>query len=295
MAHLDSRALAQFVAVAEALSFRQAAERLHVSQPPLSRAIRDLEDRLGARLFDRSVRGVALTPAGRHLLPRARRILRLLDDAHAEVRAMANAARVVRVGFTSAVEAQTFAGLLDEAPRRQRPAAEIRPSFDTSPRLLRQLHAGRLDAAFVALPVRDEALSLTEVLRQPMVAALPANHPAARRRRVALADLADGPLLWFERARQPAFFDHCEAIFAQHRFAPPRRKEPADHHVLLAEVAAGRGIALLPASFAALRRPGARYVGLREGDELAVAIALATPKDRPALHRQLLAGLRRAG
>lgn len=293
MAPLDSRALAQFVAVAETLSFRQAAERLHVSQPPLSRAIRELEERLGVRLFDRSVRGVALTPAGRHLLPRARRVLRLLADTHAELRAMGDAPHALRIGFTSAVEAQTFAGLLDEAPKRQRPAIEIRPSFDTSPRLLRQLNAGRLDAAFIALPVRDDALSLTEVLRQPMVAALPANHPHARRRRLALADLADGPLLWFERARQPAFFDHCEAIFARHRFAPPRRKEPADHHVLLAEVAAGRGVALLPASFAALRRPGVRYVALREGDELAVAIALATPKDRPALHRQLLAGLRR--
>jgi DNA-binding transcriptional LysR family regulator len=293
MAHLDSRSLVQFIAVAETQSFRQAAERLHLSQPPLSRAIRALEERLGVALFERSATGVTMTPAGRHLLPRARRILRLLDEAHAELRAMAGTPEVLRLGFTAAVESQCFAAWLDGMKQR-RPALELRASFDTSPRLLRQLNAGRLDAAFVALPARDDGLALVEVMRQPMRAALPAAHPCARRRRVALADLADGPMLWFERARQPAFFDHCEAIFARHGFAPPRRREPADHHVLLAEVAAGRGFALLPASFTTIRRPGVRYVALREGEELAVAIALATPKDRPALQRQLLAVLRRA-
>ena len=78
---LDSRALELFVAVAEALSFRQAAQVLHLSQPPLSRAIRALEERLGTRLFERDTRAVALTEAGQRLLPRARRILRLLKEA----------------------------------------------------------------------------------------------------------------------------------------------------------------------------------------------------------------------
>lgn len=80
----------------------------------------------------------------------------------------------------------------------------------------------------------------------------------------------------FERARQPAFYDHCQQVFSRHGFAAPKLREPADHHVLLAEVASGRGMALLPRSFTALRRPGVVYRALAEGEALAVGIGLAT-------------------
>lgn len=116
-----------------------------------------------------------------------------------------------------------------------------------------------------------------------MVVALPSAHPLARRRLLRLADLVDEPVFWFERARQPAFYDHCEQVFARHRFAPTRLREPADHHVLLAEVAAGRGMALLASSFAGLRRAGVAYRRLAEGDALSLGIGLAVPPGRPAL------------
>ena len=275
---LDSRSLTFFLAVAEALSFRQAAETLHMSQPPLSRAIRELEERLGARLFDRDSRGVALTAAGQRLLPRARRIIRLLEEAEDSV-ASTGEATVLRLGLTNAVEPEWFAGL-EERIRGERPGLSIVTVSDTSPRLVRMLRARRLDAAFIALPTETAGLSVEVLERLPMIVAMKVSHPLARRRVVHLIELNDERVFWFERARQPAFFDHCRRVFAGHGFAPKVVREPADHHVLLAEVAGGRALALLPRSFVALKRSGVTYRALKEGDELAVGVGLAMASDQ---------------
>lgn len=283
---LDSRALQLFLAVADTGSLRQAAELLHLSQPPLSRAIKELEQRLGCRLFERHASGVTLTAAGRDLQPFAVRTARVLAEAQAAMARHA-APDSLRLGLTSAVEPPWLSGFID-AIRRAFPDRVLKRVSDTSPRLIRQLGAGRLDAACIALPSDTTGLLVTPVDRQPMVVALPAGHPLARRRRLSLSDLQVLPLFWFERVRQPAFHDHCERCFSRHGYAPVRLSEPADHHVLLAEVSAGRGVALLPASFTRLSRPGVAYRQLAEGEELAVGVGLATPIDQQALHERLL-------
>jgi DNA-binding transcriptional LysR family regulator len=287
---LDSRSLRQFVAVAETLSFRQAAETLHISQPPLSRAIRQMEGRLGTSLFERNTQSVTLTPAGQRLLPLARRILRLLTEAQEAVSARQLPERM-RIGVTSAVESQWF-----QKVERALEAKGVQPVVrsDTSPRLARQLARARLDAAFIALPTHAPGLQVDVLERQPLIAVLPAGHRLARRRTVSLGELSDDALFWFRRARQPAFFDHCRAVFERHGYAPALLEEPEDHHVLLAAVASGRGVALLPASFAALRRAGVIYKPLREGADLHVGIGLATSGDRPDVRQFLLRAVRAA-
>src|SRR5687767_14282917 len=134
---LDSRSLALFLAVAESLGFRQAAETLHMSQPPLSRAIRTLEERLGVRLFERNTQAVTLTAAGRRLLPRARKIMQLIRDAERAVTANEHPSRL-RLGLTTAVEP---GGLLEwvQRIRVQSPGLSIATVSDTSPRLVRLL------------------------------------------------------------------------------------------------------------------------------------------------------------
>jgi DNA-binding transcriptional LysR family regulator len=141
---LDSRSLVAFVAVAESLSFRQAAEVLHVSQPPLSRTIKELELRLGVSLFDRDKRGVRLTAAGELLLPRARRILRLMQDAEAQLLALPGR-REIRLGLTSAVEYGKLTKTLVRGARKL--GSVISTVSDSSPRLVRELRANRIDAA----------------------------------------------------------------------------------------------------------------------------------------------------
>lgn len=282
---LDSRSLALFLAVADALSFRQAAQTLHLSQPPLSRAVRELEERLGTRLFDRNTQGVNLTDAGRRLLPYARSIARLLVEAEAEL-AVSGLPPTLRLGLTSAVEPAWFRGLAQRVQAKY-PGTAVSTVSDTSPRLVRQLCAGKLDAAFIALPTDARGLDVLELDRLPMVLAMRSSHPLAKRKALRLADLARETLFWFERARQPAFYDHCQQVFARHGFAPPKLREPTDHHVLLAEVASGRGMALLPKSFVGLRRAGVVYRALLEGEELAVGIGLATSRDRQSMRDML--------
>lgn len=287
---LDSRSLALFLAVADALSFRQAAETLHLSQPPLSRAIRELEERLGVRLFDRNTKGVSLTDAGHRLVPYARGIAKLLRDAQAAL-ASPGMPATLRLGLTSAVEPAWFRGL-SQRVQATHPGTTVSIVSDASPRLVRQLGSGKLDAAFVALPTRAPGLEVVELDRLPMVVALPSAHPLARRKGLRLADLAHETVFWFERARQPAFYDHCQQVFSHHGFAPKKLREPTDHHVLLAEVANGRGVALLPKSFTGLRRTGVVYRALAEGGALSVGIGLATRAGRQAMRQGLVAAAR---
>ena len=120
-------------------------------------------------------------------------------------------------------------------------------------------------------------------------------HPSHEQRTLGCSTYFRQPadaLFWFRRARQPAFFDHCRAVFERHGYAPALLEEPEDHHVLLAAVASGRGVALLPASFAAIRRDGVIYKPLREGTELYVGIGLATSGDRSDVRKFLLRAAR---
>ena len=273
MRTLDTHALTLFCAVARCLNFRQAAEQLHMTQPPLSRAIRLLEERLGTRLFERDTQGVALTQAGRTLLPQALHILDLLDSAQASLRQDSAPARL-RLGLTSSVEAGLFRPLL-AALDKQLGAMRLELTAAPSPRLVVSVRKGQLDAALLALPSATFDLAVQPLARQPMMLALPATHRLAKKRKLSLLDIAQESIYWFERARQPAFFDHCQQVFSRHGFAPTFLREALDHHVLLGDVAAGKGMALLADSFRALRLDGVVYRPLREGDELAAGIGLA--------------------
>ena len=280
MRQLDTHALEIFVAVAQCLNFRQAAEQLHMTQPPLSRAVRQLEERLGVRLFERDTQHVALTPAATELLPRALRILALLEQAEQALQTRQPATRL-RLGMTSSMESDLFRAFTDGVTAKLDGAA-LDTVFDASPRLVARLRARRLDAAIIALPTKTFDLPVLQLGKQPTLVALASRHPLAKRRSLALADLQDQPVYWFERARQPAFFDHSHAVFRRHGFAPRFLLEPHDHHVLLSDVAAGKGMALLPASFAAISRSGVSYRKLKEGDELAAGLGLIVADGHPA-------------
>lgn len=267
-------------------NFREAAASLHMSQPPLSRAIQQLEERLSTRLFDRDTRSVRLTEAGEILVPQARQILLLLDQAEASLGSGGKTSSL-RLGVTTALEPSRFEASF----------ALLRPSFPalstysaSSPKLVSMVKSGKLDAALIALPVATGGLHVERIGEEAIVVALKTSHRLARLRRpISLKELAGDPIYGFQRSRQPEFFDYWRRTFIDKGFAPRVVEEPVDHHVLLAGVAAGEASAFLPGSFQALRRTGVVYKRLVEGDAMATGIGLATAADRRDLSERLLA------
>ena len=178
---VELRQLRYFVAVAEELHFGRAAERLHMSQSPLSRAIRDLERELGLVLFVRTTRRVELTPAGTALLERARRALAEIDAAVDEARRAAEPdGSVLSVGYTPFTRLQ--ATRIAEELKRQHPGLELRLEEDVTPELLRQVAGHELAAAAVMetpAAARRHGVRIDALRDEPLLAALPATHDYA--------------------------------------------------------------------------------------------------------------------
>src|SRR5262245_16690310 len=197
------RHLRYFAVVADELHFGRAADRLHMAQPPLSQRIQRLERELGVRLFDRSSRRVALSPAGRDLLGPARDVLAAVDrlTAVASLATGGEAGRL-RVGLLPETTPATMAAIV-RAVERARPGVGLDLTNATTGEQLRALADRMLDVATVRLPADLGALAVGPVLHQPLGVALPTGSPLARRRRLALADPADPPPALPPRSRRP--------------------------------------------------------------------------------------------
>jgi len=195
---VELRTLRYFLAVAEELHFGRAAARLHLSQPPLSRAIRRLESDLGAILFDRSPAGVTLTPAGAVLLDEARTLLELADRARRRVAAAATI--VVGILGDSADPGVTR---LADAYRRRHPHVEVqvRETDLTDPTC--GLHAGLVDVALTRAPFDETGLAVRELRADPVGALLRTDDPLAHRDTLTLADLADRRWFLFPDGTDP--------------------------------------------------------------------------------------------
>ncbi|HEX4884608.1 MAG TPA: LysR family transcriptional regulator [Casimicrobiaceae bacterium] len=254
---MELRPLRYFVAVAEALHFGRAAARLHISQPPLSRAIRALEREVGTDLFERSTRGVRLTPAGAALLPEARRLLREADALAAGARDLARGAvGVLHLGFISASAYNVLPRVLP-AFRRERPGVRLVLAEATSDVQLAALADGTLDAGILLPPVANPAIAFVPLLREPLVAALPDARPWPAR--VALAKLAREPFVLFPRHAGPGLHDVVVAACERAGFTPRVEQEAVQMPTIVSLVAAGMGVALVPASLEHMRRTGVVY------------------------------------
>ncbi|WP_375138952.1 LysR family transcriptional regulator [Azohydromonas caseinilytica] len=245
---MDLFQLRCFVAVSEELHFGKAATRLHMTQPPLSRQIQLLEESVGARLLERTSRSVRLTSAGAALYPDALKILRLADDAATAARltARGDTGRVV-VGYT-AVAGYVLIPTLLKLAREALPGIDIVLEEMVSAEQFRALAAEALDLAFVR-PMHSEAeLDYHCVVREPMQLALPADHPLARRRRIALDDLAGQPLVMYSEKEGKYFHDKIKSLFVATGVQPHYVHHIGQTHTIMALVQAGIGLAIVPAS-----------------------------------------------
>src|SRR4051794_23084283 len=191
----DLRQLRYFLAVAEELNFTRAAERLHMAQPPLSAAIRQMEDQLGVELFERTSREVRLTAPGRLLREQGARLVAEADRVFAAVREVERAP-VGRLAIGVAPPARFRIGpQLLAACASQAPGVMLYPREETTGSLLRDLRAGRLDLVLGFCAPPDDALERERLRNQPAIVHVDASHPFAGRDHVALADLRDETLI----------------------------------------------------------------------------------------------------
>jgi DNA-binding transcriptional LysR family regulator len=260
---MELRHLRYFVAVAEELSFTRAAERLHMAQPPLSTQIRQLEGELGVELFDRSRRNIRLTEGGRALLIEARQLLVLLDQAIRVVQRVGSGeVGRLSVGFVPSASNSALPPLL-RAFRASYPEVDLYLREMQPDELLRGLHDGRLDVAFLYLPFDDETLASRPVSVEPLVVALGHDHPLAARDEVAMEELASEPFVLPVRYGMPGLHAKVLEACEEAGFVPRAvQKDVWLMQTIIGLVAAGIGVALVPASEQNVQRTGVVYRAL---------------------------------
>jgi DNA-binding transcriptional LysR family regulator len=286
---MELRHLRYFVTVAEELHFGRAARRLHLSQPPLSMQIKALEQELGARLLERTQRRVALTPAGEVFLKEAREILMRVERATASAqRAARGEVGELTVGFVTIADYNLLPQTLS-AFRSRNPGIRLILREATSDVQLQQLIEERMDVGFIVTPVADERLAVLPLLREPLVAAVPAQHPLARGRGpLALAHLQDMPFILFPRHMAQGLYDDIVSFCRQAGFSPRVEQEAVQMQTIISLVSSGLGVALIPASLRHLGRAGVIYRSLREaGPSTEIGLAWRARDTGAALQRFL--------
>ncbi len=264
---MELRHLRYFVAVAEELNFRRAAVRLRLAQPPLSTQVRQLEEEIGTRLLERNSHRVSLTAAGEVFLEECRNLLRSADDAASAARRAARGeVGRLAIGFVASLSQGVLPSVL-RAYRQRYPQVELSlAEMDTSQQL-EELSTGRLDLGFIGLglPRATPNLELAVVAEERLVAALPEDHPLARRRAgrsLPLSALAQESFYLAARQNAPVFNPWLVVLCQQAGFQPNVVKEADRPATLLAYVAAGFGVTVLPEQYSRMVNSGVAFLPL---------------------------------
>jgi len=283
---MELRHLRYFHAVAATLSFSRAAELLHIAQPPLSRQIRQLEEMLGVALIDRESRPIALTVAGKYFYEQTYQVLSRLREIEDGARRLASKQKIwFGIGFVPSV----MCGLLPELIRQFRlaePGVETGFTELMSVEQAAALKLGRIDVGFGRLPIDDPDIACVTLLREPLYAALPADHPLAERETVTLDALAEEPLVVYPARPRPGYADQVLDLLARHGLRPPGVSEANEIQTALGLVAAGIGVALVPASACQGRSGSVAFRSVADGDVVSpVIMNFRRGDDGPVLAR----------
>lgn len=284
---MELRHLRYFAAVATTCHFGQAAERLHLAQPALSQAVRQLEAELGVTLFTRTTRQVALTPAGEFLFEETTRLFDALDDAVRGVRRIASGRHgVLRLGLTGTASLSHFPAIA-RILKQELPDVTLEVSADLlTPVQCERLRTGTLDVGILRPPSVGDGLILRGIEAEPLILAVTADHRLADAPSVAMSDLRNEPFVVYSAyasAVNDAVLRSCRAA----GFAPRREQEASGTAILLALVAAGLGVALVPASARALPLDGVVFRDVVDSGSVELALAYRSGDDKPVLDAAL--------
>ena len=260
---IELRHLRYFLAVAETLHFGRAAKKLGMAQPPLSQQIRRLETMLGTSLFERTTRGVSLTPAGVVLRERARSTMARLEDDLEQTRRIARGEEGrLTVGFSGSV---MFTGLpaAIQRYRRAHPRVEVQLREMWTAEQLPALADGSIDVGFLRDGERRPELAIMPLLRERFYAALPGDHKLRRQRTVDAASLKDEPFVLFSRRHGDLAYERTVRCCLDAGFQPRIVQEAPQFPTLIRLVAAGVGVSIAPACLASVTFPGTIFRPIR--------------------------------
>ncbi|HTQ49944.1 MAG TPA: LysR substrate-binding domain-containing protein [Candidatus Acidoferrales bacterium] len=293
---MELRHLRYFVAVAEEQNVTRAAARLHVSQPPLSRQIRDLEDELGIALFDRDANAVRLTEAGRVFLTEARIILRRTEDAAEMAKDVAGGKRgVIHVGYAPSLTVELLPRAL-KCFRESNPGVRVQLHDLSTQGMLRELTRGKIHVAMmVQVPPKVlTGLIFEELLRLPVCVAMDPAHPLARARKVGLEQVTKERLVTFTIADYPEHHAWIAGLFSPLNLSPQIVEEHDSITSLIAAVESGRGVAVIAQPLDGLGSPRLKVRPLRPAPPpLSVGIAYSK-KFRSSATDSFIAAARKA-
>ncbi|EGD41557.1 LysR substrate-binding domain-containing protein [Nocardioides sp. WG-D5] len=280
---MELRHLRYFAAVAETCHFGQAAAQLHIAQPALSQAIRQLESELDVTLFTRTTRQVSLTPAGEFLRTEAARVLSAIDDSVRGVRRIgAGRHGLVRLGLTGTASFSHLPGIA-RVVKRELPEVALEIHADLlTPAQCERLQSGALDLGVLRPPAIGEGLTLRTLEVEPLALAIPVDHRLAVEPVVALADVRTEPFIAYS-ARDSAVNEAVLRSCREAGFVPRREHEAPSTAVLLALVAAGLGVAVVPASVRALPLEGVVFRDLLDAGSVELSLAYRTDDDNPVV------------
>jgi DNA-binding transcriptional LysR family regulator len=278
---MELRQLRSFVAVAEELHFRRAAERLRMSQPPLSKQIRALEEELGASLLYRTRREVRLSPEGAVFLDRARDILSRVRDAGDAVRMTRHGtAGKLEIAYSPPLEIRVVPRVLRRF-RRRFPNVELRLSAQTSAEQVENLKRSRIDSGFMLLPRKDDALSIRPIGRDRLLLVAPSDHPLGKCPGTPLARLEGEPFVLLTRPFAPIYHDLVISAARAAGVTLRIAAEAQNFHEALSLVASGIGVSLVPSTVRDIPWKGVAHCPL-ESTAPVLETAVACRRDEPS-------------
>lgn len=288
---MDMRHLRCFIAVSEELHFGRAAERLHLTQPPVSLAIKELEEELGVVLLERTSRRISLTRVGEDALRDARAVLSAADTmrrrAHEAAQGLVGS---LSIGFIS-TPAYSFLPSTLQSFTGDFGRVKLNLQEGVTDQILQDVESGSLDVGLVFhIPELPTSLNSKLVQVEPLVIALHESHPLAGENRISLEELSQERFIGFERQYGPLMFDAIVATCMRHGFSP-KIFHARQMHTIVSLVSGGIGVALVPGSVQALHREGVVYRGMKGEKTIVETIAVWRRSDESPLVKAFLTHL----
>lgn len=260
---IELRHLRYFIAVAEELHFGRAAERLHISQPPLSQQIQSLEEQINAKLLERNNRNVSLTAAGNMFLKEAYQILSQVDAAASKAERMEKGELgELSIGFTSTTPFMNKVTMSLRQYRESFPEVGIHMHQMNTKQQIAPLLTGRIDIGIMRNTVLPEQLDYRLLFKEPFMVAVYEGHPLLKYENIGvdISLLTDYPLVFFEREVGTALYDEIKNLLKSAGVTPKIAQEAGEAMTILGLVSAGMGISIITESFTRMKIDGVKYI-----------------------------------